>query len=216
MHARIEMAGLSIKDEPAGLIYDVASSLEDLLVLYRKVGVAPSWTDPNIIDDEQRALAEEAERKAEESRLEAEMPEKGKREMVTGERDAGPLGKNEIDTADQDPHHEFLPPSPPPPTSTFASDSPNSPTHFTALLSTLDRMQNSKHASSRGRNTWQGRQTGGLGEPFYRDSEGFERAIGMAIDHGRAVFAEKWGHRECDVVRVGLRAEDAWRVERDW
>jgi hypothetical protein len=34
---------------------------------------------------------------------------------------------------------------------------------------------------------------------------GFEQAIQMTIDHGRAVFAEKWGHRDCDIVGLGWR-----------
>ena len=38
----------------------------------------------------------------------------------------------------------------------------------------------------------------------------------MTIDHGRAVFAEKWGHRDCDISAIGLRPEDAWKVEHDW
>lgn len=48
------------------------------------------------------------------------------------------------------------------------------------------------------------------------DSAGFEQGIQMTIEHGRAVFREKWGHRDCDIYAVGLRADDAWRVEHDW
>ncbi|KAK3990450.1 hypothetical protein QBC44DRAFT_394353 [Cladorrhinum sp. PSN332] len=66
------------------------------------------------------------------------------------------------------------------------------------------------------RNTWQVRQQGGEGEPFYRDWEGFEVGTRMMIDMGRSVFAEKWGHRGCDIAKVGIKAEDAWRLERDW
>ena len=66
------------------------------------------------------------------------------------------------------------------------------------------------------RNTWQVRQQGGQGEPFYRDWEGFETGTKMMIDLGRNVFAEKWGHRGCDIAKVGIKAEDAWRLERDW
>jgi hypothetical protein len=54
MHARLEMAGFNIEDRPAGLIWDVASSLNDLIVLYRKKkdpnGVKvpeASFKDPN-------------------------------------------------------------------------------------------------------------------------------------------------------------------------
>ena len=38
----------------------------------------------------------------------------------------------------------------------------------------------------------------------------------MWIDQGRNVFAEKWGHKECDLIGSGLRPEHAWRVEKDW
>ncbi|KAL2264224.1 hypothetical protein VTK26DRAFT_56 [Humicola hyalothermophila] len=67
-----------------------------------------------------------------------------------------------------------------------------------------------------GRNKWQAHQRGGHGEPFYRDPDGFETGVQMLVDAGRAVFAEKWGHRGCDIARAGIRAEDAWRLERDW
>ncbi|OIW27792.1 hypothetical protein CONLIGDRAFT_655541 [Coniochaeta ligniaria NRRL 30616] len=79
------------------------------------------------------------------------------------------------------------------------------------------RMENVKYADGGGwRNMWQLRQTGGQGEPFYRDPEGFETGLRMMIDTGRSVFAEKWGHRGCDIAEIGLGAEDAWKVERDW
>ncbi|KAK4197893.1 hypothetical protein QBC40DRAFT_332624 [Triangularia verruculosa] len=68
-----------------------------------------------------------------------------------------------------------------------------------------------------GRNTWQLRQRGGQDEPFYRDAVGFEVGTQMMIDMGRAVFAEKWGHRGCDIALMeGIESGDAWRLERDW
>ncbi|KAK0634339.1 hypothetical protein B0T17DRAFT_611366 [Bombardia bombarda] len=79
------------------------------------------------------------------------------------------------------------------------------------------RMEEAKYAEDGGgRNTWQVRQSGGQGEPFARDAEGFEAGVQMMIDTGRAVFADKWGHRGCDVARMGVKGEDAWRLERDW
>jgi len=87
---------------------------------------------------------------------------------------------------------------------------------FLQLERTLDEMVRSKGAQSGGRNTWQFRQTGGQGDPFYRDSLGFEQGIRMTIEHGRAVFAEKWGHKDCDIRAIGLRPEDAWKMEHDW
>ncbi|KAH6673251.1 hypothetical protein B0J14DRAFT_563729 [Halenospora varia] len=95
-------------------------------------------------------------------------------------------------------------------------DTPASESHFWPLIGILDAMTHSKSASSRGRNTWQGRAVGGEGEPFYRDSAGFETAIRMTIEHSWKVFAEKWGHRDCDIRVIGLMPEDAWRIEHDW
>ncbi|KAL2185551.1 hypothetical protein L209DRAFT_773813 [Thermothelomyces heterothallicus CBS 203.75] len=85
------------------------------------------------------------------------------------------------------------------------------------LVALGEKMRADKYAGGNaGRNTWQARQKGGEGEPFYRDPDGFEAGVGMLIDLGRAVFAEKWGHRGCDVARMGVTGEDAWRLERDW
>lgn len=39
----------------------------------------------------------------------------------------------------------------------------------------------------------------------------------MWIQQGRSVFAEKWGHRACDIITGAHRSyEDAWQVEHDW
>jgi hypothetical protein len=51
MHARLDMAGFEVKEVPAGLIYDVASTFDDLLVLYRKQDILPTWRDPNEIEE---------------------------------------------------------------------------------------------------------------------------------------------------------------------
>ena len=91
----------------------------------------------------------------------------------------------------------------------------NSPI-YQDLLHTLDEMQNQKSSNAAGRNTWQGRQHGGQGEPFYRDPEGFEKVVQMTIDLGRKVFAEKWGRGQCDLRDAGLVEGDAWRVMMDW
>lgn len=91
----------------------------------------------------------------------------------------------------------------------------NSPI-YQDLLHTLDDMQNQKTSNAGGRNTWQARQHGGQGEPFYRDPEGFEKAIQMTIDLGRKVFEEKWGRGRCDLRDAGLVDGDAWKVVMDW
>jgi hypothetical protein len=84
------------------------------------------------------------------------------------------------------------------------------------LTRQLDGMQNFKNGDTRGRNFWQASQSGGQGEPYYVDPEGFETAVKMTIEHGRQVMAEKWGHRGCDLRGSGLTTGDAWRVSRDW
>ncbi|KAL3428135.1 hypothetical protein PVAG01_01644 [Phlyctema vagabunda] len=95
-------------------------------------------------------------------------------------------------------------------------DDPMNSPMFRKLFVTWDAMQRSKNSAKRGRNHWQARQTGGQGEPFYRHPEGFEQGIQMTIEHGRAVYREKWGHRDCNIVDIGLKADEAWTVDHDW
>lgn len=66
------------------------------------------------------------------------------------------------------------------------------------------------------RNSWQKRQKGGQGEPFYYDPDGFETALQMQVHVGTEINDEKWGHKGCDIRDVGLKAGDQWRVEHDW
>lgn len=66
------------------------------------------------------------------------------------------------------------------------------------------------------RNSWQLKQKGGQGEPYYYNAEGWEKALQMTIDTGTKIYNEKWGHRGCDIRDVGLKEGDQWRVEHDW
>ncbi|KAI0479436.1 hypothetical protein GGR56DRAFT_635025 [Xylariaceae sp. FL0804] len=61
-----------------------------------------------------------------------------------------------------------------------------------------------------------GRQRGGQGEPFYRSADGFARGIEALTDAGRRVFADKWGHRGCDLLDLGIEGRDEWRLAPDW
>ncbi|KAM7203944.1 hypothetical protein V8F33_001915 [Rhypophila sp. PSN 637] len=87
---------------------------------------------------------------------------------------------------------------------------------YTALVQVVGRMSDQKYSGGTNshRNTWQKSQSGGRGEPFYRDPDGFEQGILMQIDLGREVFSDKWGHRGCDIARSLV--DLAWRLERDW
>ncbi|KAI5860324.1 hypothetical protein GGS23DRAFT_580874 [Durotheca rogersii] len=88
---------------------------------------------------------------------------------------------------------------------------------FAHLVEVATRMQEFKLADEGvRRNTWHGRQAGGMDDPFYRDADGFARGLEMLIDVGRRVFADKWGHRGCDLLKLGIEGRDAWRLERDW
>lgn len=84
------------------------------------------------------------------------------------------------------------------------------------ILHRLDDMQNEKSNRAGGRNQWQASQKGGQGEPFYRDSDGFEQGIRMTMDFGRTVYDEKWGRGECNLRAAGMVDSDAWRVVKDW
>ncbi|KAK0107957.1 hypothetical protein ONS96_003740 [Cadophora gregata f. sp. sojae] len=229
MHARINMANMEIKEDPAGFLIDIGESLNDLYTLYRKTdSPRAAFIDPQIVEKEK----EEEEENKRSAEAEAG-PAKGKSKksiLVTQSVDSESKSKRQaapnLDRSEKGTHKReanqtslhFSQPQPKSlndnawraPTDTIKSDS------FSHLISTLEAMQNSKATGSHGRNVWQGRQRGGQGDPFYRDPLGFERALGMTIEHGKRVFAEKWGHRDCDVWEVGLTPGDAWRVEKDW
>lgn len=87
---------------------------------------------------------------------------------------------------------------------------------YDSLIRAADALQLEKNTNNAGRNFWQGEQNGGHDEPFYRDPEGFERAIQMTIEHGRRVMREKWGHDGCALRGAGLKPADAWRVIGEW
>ena len=229
------MAGYEILELKVGLVYDVGSSLDDLAVLYRqKAGPGGEMKEASFLDPN---LARIAEEEAKAGELKGDRGKSQKRD-VAGEEvkqsDSDLKAKELKDAAlaEKDKKADkqssalaalFAPSSPPTPpslstsakpdTSIWTPDAPASEA-YAHLLSVLDRMQNSKNSGDR--NTWQARQSGGQGEPFYRDSAGFETGILMTIEHGRAMYREKWGHRDCDIVAVGYRADDAWRVEHDW
>ncbi len=63
------------------------------------------------------------------------------------------------------------------------------------------------------RNDWQITQTGGQGEPFYRDPDGFAEALEINVQAGIKVYHQKWGKASCDLRGVGLSVDDAWKVD---
>lgn len=100
-----------------------------------------------------------------------------------------------------------------------AADAPGDPssiTYFRKIQRMTAHMQKFKH-ESKNRNNWQGGQRGGKDEPFHYPSRGLQTGIDILTAAGKEVFAEKWGHRGCDLISgAGLKLEDQWRVVRDW
>ena len=143
MHSRLSMHGFKQNDEHVGLVYDLANSLKDLEVLYRR-------QKPDL-----------------------------------------PLSPGQF-----------------PPEDTRGSK------RYASLRDRLNSMALNKNAGDR--NLWQGTQEGGQGEPYYRDSRGFETGIRMWQEFGKDVMAEKWGHQGCGLRKAGLVEDDAWRVEKDF
>ncbi|CAL8580741.1 hypothetical protein XPA_006461 [Xanthoria parietina] len=87
-------------------------------------------------------------------------------------------------------------------------------THFHDLKATLEQIQQDKR-DDKYRNSWQLRQNGGEGEPYYYDPDGFEKALQMTIEVGTKINEEKWGHRGCNIREAGVKEGDQWRVEHD-
>ena len=234
MHARLEMANFNIEERPSGgVVYDVASSLDDLIVLYRKKSgpsgdkiPAVKWEDPNVIEAELKAIADSEEELKKAGFAELDDDFSPSASVILEER-SNPLSLLQQNEGDVKEFKAEVKRTVDPYTTVTAPTDSTAIVHngnweddtldsdlFKALTSTLDRMQGSKLSGDR--NKWQARQTGGQGEPYYRDSGGFEKSIRMTIQHGRHVFREKWGHRDCDIVAMGLRPGDAWKVEHDW
>jgi len=172
MHDRLKMYGFEYNgpDIEIGNFADVAGSLDDLLVLYRKKSSAEASFDI----DNPGLNPQNTKRKE-------------KAHLLFKERSSD---------------------------STWISDELGSAS-YKQLSSVVDTLARLKISDSRGRNTWQARQNGGKGDPYYRDSDGFERAIQMLTQTGREIYAEKWGHQSCGLM-PGRKAGDEWRVEHDW
>lgn len=82
------------------------------------------------------------------------------------------------------------------------------------LNATLEQMAQDKR-EDKYRNSWQLRQNGGEGEPYYYDPDGFEKALQMTIEVGTKINEEKWGHKGCNIASAGYKEGDQWRVEHD-
>ncbi|KAI1374866.1 hypothetical protein F4677DRAFT_425226 [Hypoxylon crocopeplum] len=168
MYLRLHWAGYWQPQSEAGLVFDVASVLDDIAALFRVPRAHATFKGDPVYaaTDDDSAAHHEADLKR--------------------EQDLWPWVDKEGET-------------------------------FAHLVEVITRMQELKWADDGvRRNEWQGRQTGGHGDPFFRDPEGFAAGLQTLVDAGRRVFADKWGHRGCDLLAMGIEGKDAWRLERDW
>ncbi|KAI1175051.1 hypothetical protein F4777DRAFT_345377 [Nemania sp. FL0916] len=209
MNARLEMDGWTMRHRRVGIINDVSTVMEDLAALYRDSGVVPKFVDPNpIAEDELHKVERPHEDEPKED-------EKSDKDEATPDEAAA---SEEKASAEQ-----------PPEKSTERRDIGSSETggatgaaqamdYFRALLKVADEMGTYKYRSDNAaRNSWQGSQHGGFGEPYYYNPDGFGKSFWILADAGREVFRQKWGHRDCDLVReTALQLDDQWRVEKDW
>ncbi|KAL8945999.1 MAG: hypothetical protein Q9222_007545 [Ikaeria aurantiellina] len=191
MYSRLSMNGYHQPIQDAGMIYDVTNSLEDLEVLYRRRPITKA------ADDDGAAAKTEGEEEKEEKQKERrrdDTPTSNSTLIIT----PNPSSSSEKNKA-------YL--------ASTTPDTLASPL-FHNLTARLEAIQDTKRKDPE-RNSWQHRQNGGEGEPYYYDPEGWERALQMTIEVGGRINEEKWGHKGCDIKKAGLKEGDQWRVEHD-
>ncbi|KAI0470246.1 hypothetical protein F4859DRAFT_125603 [Xylaria cf. heliscus] len=216
MNARLEMDGWTMRHRRVGIINDVSTVLEDLAALYRDPNVVPTFVDPNPIPKEE---LEKVEQPHEDEETEED-------ESTQDNEAAGEETKPAEQPSDKT---SKKPTEKPEEKSTEKREAENSKgaarsgisqamDYFRALLKVADDMGQYKYRSDNtARNSWQGSQHGGVGEPYYYNADGFGQSFWILAEAGREVFRQKWGHRECDLVQeTALKLDDQWRVEKDW
>ena len=201
MHARLGMNGLKTPIADAGQVFDVGKSLPDLEVLYRRKEKPGKMKREEKVTgstfDDEKQLVEIGEdgkisvigNASSVDPPPAAVPAAAKTFGFTSERVKKYLEETEEDT--------------------IGSET------WKQLQVDLEAMAEEKRNDPY-RNSWQLKQKGGQGEPYYYDADGWEKALQMTIDAGMKINEEKWGHRGCDLGATGLKEGDQWRVEHDW
>ncbi|KAI1119503.1 hypothetical protein F5Y14DRAFT_395556 [Nemania sp. NC0429] len=226
MNARLEMDGWSMRHRRVGIINDVSTVMEDLAALYRDPTVVPKFVDPNPISDDklveiERPHKDDEPNEDEPAKEDAAEGDAAKGDAAEGDATTGEEEKPADQSSEQPPEQPAEQPTGKP-TEKREAESPTgiaqSMDYFRALLKVADDMGLYKYRSDNdARNSWQGSQHGGAGEPYYYNPDGFGKAFWILVDAGREVFRQKWGHRDCDLVgETALKLDDQWRVEKDW
>ncbi|KAH8891574.1 hypothetical protein GQ53DRAFT_746627 [Thozetella sp. PMI_491] len=209
LNAKLELNGWSMMHRRVGLINDVSSTMEDLAAFFRDPHVTPSYADPN-------PLPPADEKKIEDAKIAEENKEK--------EEAAAKLAalQNVTESQGNATSDAEATPEATPTRVRRAAATPKMPTDPLEYFPILNKIgtlmgQHKYRDHDNVRNTWQKSQRGGQGEPYYYDPVGFGKAFEILTEAGRAVYREKWGHRDCDIVEAtALKLEDQWRVEKDW
>lgn len=187
MHGRFALNGLETPIADAGQVYDVSRSLDDLEVLYRRKKKVKGKRQA---DDDEKTIVK--------------VGEHGK--VTIGQPNnstAAPPPTSDKPTAQE--NIEYL--------SSTEEDTLGGP-GWASLQKTLESLADEKRKDPY-RNSWQLKQAGGEGEPFYYDADGWEKALQLTIAAGVEVYEQKWGHKGCDIQQVGLKEGDQWMVEKD-
>ncbi|KAI1422870.1 hypothetical protein F5Y12DRAFT_760428 [Xylaria sp. FL1777] len=216
MNARLEMDGWSMRHRRVGIINDVSTVIKDLAALYRDPTVVPRFDDPNPISEDKLEKVDqlEGDEKADEA--------KSTQSDDTAGEEAKPVEQSPEKSA-QKPTEEFTHKSAERREAgnsegTGGSGIAQAMDYFRTLLRVADDMGTYKYRSNNlARNSWQGSQHGGVGEPYHYNADGFAASFWILTEAGREVFRQKWGHRSCDLGKeTALKLDDQWRVEKDW
>lgn len=84
---------------------------------------------------------------------------------------------------------------------------------YQRLLAELRKMEKEKQRNPGGRNTRQGVNDKGKGEPWTYDPKGFRRGWWELAEMGKRLYTEKWGQGECNLDSHEGKIEDAWKGE---
>ncbi|KAL9639223.1 MAG: hypothetical protein Q9164_001045 [Protoblastenia rupestris] len=186
MHSRIAMNDMTTPIADAADVFDVGSSLEDLEVLYRRRRIRGGRRSAAA------AAASKEKRKEDEDSVSRSSFTNTSTTAIN--KPASPEILKYLEETEED-----------------ERGGPD----WHALTEKLESMAQAKREDPY-RNSWQLKQRGGQGEPYYYDADGWEKALQMTIDTGLKINEEKWGHRGCDIRGAGLKEGDQWMVEHDW
>ena len=237
MHSRIAMNGFTTPIADAGQIFDVGRSLDDLEILFRRKKKTKVVRREAGASTEQEGVEHSfnvEERSSNSSSLaETDSSTHTKHSLTSSTSLSTSVSSSTSTQPDSSSSATHLPPGAHLTTgaSTSKEESPPSGANAAYLSSTeedelggpawqalqdqLESMAQEKRDDPY-RNSWQLKQRGGKGEPFYYDADGWEQALQMTIKTGGDVYEEKWGHRGCGLGETELVEGDQWRVEHDF